>query len=78
MLTIIILTPYPGGKQSVPFELVDFDPVAKKAKFENLEHDFPTDITYELIETGKLKITVAGPQNGKQLELKVNLASTIK
>ena len=69
----LILTPYPGGRQSVPFILVDYNPDFKKAKFENKEHDFPTDITYEITEPDKMLITVAGSQDGKRLELKVNL-----
>jgi len=69
----IILTPYPGGEKSVSFVLSDYDPEVNKAKFTNYEHDFPTEIIYELVETGKMVITVAGPHEDKHLELKMNL-----
>jgi len=36
-----------------------------KAIFKNLEHDFPTTITYELVEKNRLKATISGERNGK-------------
>lgn len=69
----IILTPYPGGKQSVEFALIEYDPSIKRAKFVNYEHDFPTEITYELTAESKMKIVIAGNHNGKRMELVVSL-----
>ena len=69
----IILTPYPNGKQSVDFVLVDYNPESKSARFENLDHDFPTDITYRSITNDSLLIQVAGPgKDGRQV-LEINL-----
>lgn len=69
----IVMTPYPNGKQSVPFTLIDYDPAIKKAKFANYEHDFPTEIIYELVEPNKMLIIVAGPGKEGRAELKVDL-----
>jgi hypothetical protein len=68
------VTPYPGGEKSVSFVLTGYDPSIKYAVFENKTHDFPTDITYELIAADSLRILVAGPgKNGRKV-LTVNLA----
>ncbi len=67
------MTPYPAGKQSVNFTLTDYDRSIKSAKFVNREHDFPTEIIYEITSGGKMKITVAGDHAGKRMELIVSL-----
>lgn len=69
----IVMTPYPAGNISVPFTLIDYNPKIKKAVFENKDHDFPTSITYELAAPDNLTILVAGPAEGEQKLLKVNL-----
>lgn len=54
------VTPHPGGKASVSFDLVAYDPAAKKAVFANPEHDYPTRITYHRVAADKLVLVVAG------------------
>jgi len=69
----VFLTPYPGGEKSDNFDLVDYDPIVQKAHFQNLEHDFPTDIVYERMYDN-LDITVSGKNNdGELAELKIHL-----
>lgn len=69
----VVLVPYPYGNASVEFELVDFDPKVKRARFANPEHDFPTDLIYER-KGDRLVIDVfAGEgeqKHGFQLDLK--------
>jgi len=74
----IVMIPYPAGNVSVPFTLIDYDPKIKKAAFENNEHDFPTSLTYELTAPDILTILVAGPAEGGQKALKVNLTRVKK
>ncbi len=57
------LTPYPFGKQGVSFPIKTIS--ATKAVFENLQHDFPTRIIYELKENGQLFARIEGHQNGQ-------------
>lgn len=40
----IVLTPFPRGRESVPFRLVSFE--GGRAMFENRDHDFPNRIIY--------------------------------
>ena len=62
----ITLIPHPNGKRSPrTFPLASFDPTAKRARFENLEHDFPKTFTYELVATDRLRITLTGDQKGQ-------------
>lgn len=57
------MTPYPGGKESVSFTLVDFDPSIKRARFENPAHDWPTSLSYERVSETGLLIELAGPDD---------------
>ena len=66
----IILTPFPFGRASSDdFYLVDFQEGSKRARFISPEHDFPTEIVYELVGPDELHITIAGDQNGKRVEV---------
>lgn len=69
----VVLVPYPGGDESVSFRLVGHHPDAKKAVFENKEHDFPTSLTYELRAPDNLTIVVAGPQGGREASFALDL-----
>lgn len=63
---VVVVVPYPKGKESVPFRLQDsYDPRAKKAAFTNPDHDWPTQLSYELVSPDNLLILVSGMQNGK-------------
>lgn len=74
----VTLTPYPGGEKSVGFILSDYDPLVKKARFVNPDHDFPTEITYALDGADKMIITVAGPGKQGAREFKINLSRIVK
>lgn len=54
----IVMTPAPKGKLSVPFKMVSL--AGKKAVFENLEHDFPKRILYQLRDNGSLVARIEG------------------
>lgn len=54
----IVMTPAPRGKLSVPFKMVRLE--GKKAVFENLEHDFPKRIIYQLRGDGSLAASIEG------------------
>lgn len=54
----IVMTPAPRGKLSVPFRMVRLE--GGKAVFENLAHDFPKRITYQLREDGSLAASIHG------------------
>jgi hypothetical protein len=65
-----VLTPFPEGKSSVSFRLAELDRKARRAVFENLDHDFPTRLSYQRVEDGKLLIIVSGPgEDGQDLVL---------
>ncbi len=73
----VILSPYPSGQQSpVVFTLTEWDPDARKAVFENPEHDFPQIITYHRTTDRTLNILVQARRDGELsgFELKLNLA----
>jgi hypothetical protein len=59
------VTPYPKGEKSDSFRLVNSDPNLKKAVFQNPEHDWPQELSYERISNDRLLILVSGSQNGK-------------
>lgn len=61
----VVLTPAPFGRPSVRFPLVRFDPVAQKATFQNLRHDFPTSITYWRVSPARLRFVLTGVRDGK-------------
>jgi Domain of unknown function (DUF6265) len=57
----VLLTPFPQGKSSVTFPLTDYNAKGHRAVFENLAHDFPTRISYQLLGKDRLTILVSGP-----------------
>jgi hypothetical protein len=61
---VLRVTPYPGGKASVSFTLVEYDAAAKKAVFANPEHDYPNRITYQRVAEDRLRFVVAGDKQG--------------
>jgi hypothetical protein len=69
----IVLNPYPKGQKSVIFKIANFDPKMKKAVFQNPEHDWPTEISYERTADDRLYIQVSGPQDGKMRVEKFDL-----
>lgn len=70
----VVLTPYPFGKASRDlFRLVDYDSSIKKAKFVSPEHDFPTEISYELVSADRLRIVVAGLSGERRVEITADL-----
>ena len=61
----LVVTPYPGGKPSVSFTLVEYDPEAKKAVFANPEHDYPNRISYQRTAEDRLQFLVTGDTEGE-------------
>jgi len=57
----LVLTPFPEGKSSVSFRLAELDAKARRAVFENPDHDFPTRISYQRVARDQLTILVSGP-----------------
>jgi hypothetical protein len=70
---VIVVNPYPKGDRSVIFKIANFDPAVKKAVFQNPEHDWPTEISYERTSEDRLFIQVSGPQDGKKRVEKFDL-----
>ncbi len=64
------MIPAPGGQKSVSFRLVRVE--GKKAVFENLEHDFPKRIIYQLKDDGSLFARVEGakPEQAMDFSMK--------
>jgi uncharacterized protein DUF6265 len=70
----LVLTPFPEGKSSVSFRLAELDPKARRAVFENLDHDFPTRISYQRVANDRLMILVSGPgEDGNEQVLTYSL-----
>jgi Domain of unknown function (DUF6265) len=70
----LVLTPFPEGKSSVSFPLVEYDARNRRAVFENLAHDFPTRISYHRLASTRLTILVSGPgEDGNEQILTYNL-----
>lgn len=62
----VSLLPHPNGRRSPRmFPLVTFDAAARRATFENPEHDFPKAFTYEIVAPDHLRITLTGVQKGQ-------------
>jgi hypothetical protein len=62
----VVLTPHPFGRRSEhAFPLVALDAAARRAVFENLEHDFPKRFVYELVAADRLRITLTGEMKGQ-------------
>ena len=64
--SFVVMTPYPGGKESVPFTMVSFSAEDRMAKFSNPEHDFPNDIIYYAVHPDSLEIDVSGLDDSGQ------------
>lgn len=69
----VVLVPYPAGRASVEFRLVDFDPAVRRARFVNPEHDFPQELTYALDDDGVFRIVLTGERRGAPSRLEVEL-----
>lgn len=69
----VVVVPYPFGKPSVPFKLVNHDPKSKRAEFTNPEHDFPKRIVYERTSKKTLEILVEGAQGGREISMTLKL-----
>jgi len=62
----LALVPHPGGRKSAhPFPIIEVDQGAKRAVFENRDHDFPKKFVYELIAPDRLRITLTGEIKGR-------------
>ena len=58
----VIFHPSPNGNKSEhSFPLVSYDALARRAVFENREHDFPQVFIYEQPTLDVLRITLEGP-----------------
>lgn len=58
----IIFQPFPNGvKSPISFPLAAFDALARRAVFENREHDFPQVFIFEQPALDTLRITLEGP-----------------
>ena len=71
----LIYHPYPYGKKSEhAFPLISFDAPAKRAVFENKEHDYPQTFTFEQPAPDRLVITLSGPgKNGQRKDIAYDL-----
>ena len=72
----VVYIPYPAGKSSVTFKLVDYDPKKKRVRFENKAHDFPKDLTFERISEDQLRIFLTGEEKGEYRTLELKLRRT--
>lgn len=69
------LTPHPGGaRSSVTFALVERGD--GRAVFENMAHDFPQRIVYQIDGAGRLETHVAGERDGKAADFQYVSASS--
>lgn len=72
--SLVVMTPYPGGKESVSFTMTAIDPENQSATFSNPDHDFPNDIIYQAIGGDSLVIEVSGlKDDGTRKGFSVNL-----
>jgi hypothetical protein len=71
----LIYHPYPYGKKSEhAFPLLTYDAAAKRAVFENKEHDYPQTFTFEQPAPDRLVITLSGPgRNGQRKDIVYDL-----
>jgi hypothetical protein len=62
----VSLIPHPNGRRSPrAFPLVKLEAAARRATFENQEHDFPRKFVYEIVAPDRLRITLSGVQKGQ-------------
>ncbi len=58
----LIYQPHPNGKKSEhAFPLLSYDSAARRAVFENKEHDYPQTFTFQQPAPDSLVITLSGP-----------------
>jgi len=70
----IVLHPYVKGvKSPATFKMTEFDVAARRAVFENPEHDFPQIITYHRTSDTTLNIKVQARRNGELRGFELNL-----
>ncbi|MHC5011008.1 MAG: DUF6265 family protein [Planctomycetota bacterium] len=70
----VVMTPYVGGRRSVAFQLTTLDREARRAVFENPEHDFPQRIEYHRAAEDRLVITVTALKDGRHEGFRLDLA----
>jgi len=64
----VLYTPYPGGKQSSDsFSMVEHDPAARRAVFENPAHDFPQRFIFHRPDDDRLVITTTDMDNKRRI-----------
>lgn len=57
----------PRGRPAVEFKMVSHGP--GNVLFSNETHDFPQHIRYQLLADGRLRATVSGTRNGREVQL---------
>ena len=64
----VLYTPYPGGRQSSDsFPMVEHDPAARRAVFENPAHDFPQRFIFHRRDDDHLVITTTDMDSKRQI-----------
>lgn len=72
--SFVVMTPYPGGRESVPFTMTALGDEDQQARFSNPDHDFPNDIIYTAFGRDSLHIEVTGlDDNGRRQGFTVKL-----
>lgn len=74
----VVLIPSPFGRESVPFPLVELDVSARRARFENPDHDFPRSITYQRTSALTLVFTLEGEEDGHPVSTTVRLRRRLR
>lgn len=67
----LVMTPFPRGKKSHDFPLVELDPDQRRAVFENADNDFPRRFTYHRIGDERLTIRLEGSSGGNPIEIEI-------
>lgn len=67
------MRPFPFGKPSVEFTLNSDRGEARRAVFENPEHDFPNTFVYHRVADDRLKITLVGDMGDGEVEFTLDL-----
>ncbi|MCA8943914.1 MAG: hypothetical protein KDB80_15225 [Planctomycetes bacterium] len=62
----LFLQPFPFGKRSVTFALVELDSAGRRAVFENPDHDFPRRFDYHCPSPDRLVVSLVGELNGSR------------
>lgn len=69
----VILTPYPSGRQSVDFKMIDCDKKNRRVVFANPDHDFPQKFTYEAHGKDRLLIHLEGEGGNGPMKMTLEL-----